>query len=300
LPRTPPGPGRRPGWRQHRREPDVTDEHNGRTGFGNRLRRLREDADLSGKQLAERLGWPASKVSRLENGRQTATVADVQAWASATGTGPGRTFELIEDLRSLRVEYATWQRQLRDGFAPRQRVGRLLEDNTATLRNFQPELIPGLLQTADYARALFRGLAVIRGQRDVEAAVHERLRRQEVLYEQGRELRFLITEAALRARICPPGVHRAQLDRLLVLAGLETVHLAVLPWSTELPTVTSHGFDVFDDRLVLVETLNAELALREPDDIALYARLFELYWDVASHGERASSLITRIALELPT
>jgi hypothetical protein len=111
-------------------------------------------------------------VSRLENGKQTATVADVQAWTSATGVRTEISEELIEDLRSLRVEYATWQRQLRDGFAPRQRVGRLLEDGTTTLRNFQPELVPGLLQTADYARALFRSLAVLRGQRDVEAAVH--------------------------------------------------------------------------------------------------------------------------------
>ena len=239
-------------------------------------------------------------MSRLENGKQTATVADVQAWTSATGVRTEISEELIEDLRSLRVEYATWQRQLRDGFAPRQRVGRLLEDGTTTLRNFQPELVPGLLQTADYARALFRSLAVLRGQRDVEAAVHERLRRQEVLYEPDRTFRFLVTEAALRARLCPAGHHRAQLDRLLVLAGLETVHLAVLPWSTELPTVTSHGFDIFDDRLVLVETVNAELAIREPDDIALYARLFEMYWGVAAHGEHASSLITRIALDLPT
>ncbi len=98
-----------------RREPDVTDQHDGRAGFGNRLRRLREDADLSGKQLAELLEWPASKVSRLENGKQTATAADVRAWASATGVPAPVCDELVDDLRSLRVEYATWQRQLRGG-----------------------------------------------------------------------------------------------------------------------------------------------------------------------------------------
>jgi hypothetical protein len=87
---------------------------------------------------------------------------------------------------------------------------------------------------------------------------------------------------------------------LLVLAGLETVHLAVLPWSTELPTVTSHGFDIFDARLMLVETVNAEPAVREPDDVALYARMFEMYWEVAAHGEQASSLDHPIALDLPT
>lgn len=277
----------------------MSDQHDGRTGFGNRLRRLREDAELTGKVFAERLGWPASKVSRLENGRQTATVADVEAWTGALGAPDAVRAELVDDLRSLRVEYATWRRQLRGGFAPRQRVNRLLEEGAATVRIFQPELVPGLLQTADYARAVFYGLADLRGQRDVEAAVRERLRRQELLYEPGRRFRLLVTEAALRARLCPPGVHRVQLDRLFVLAGLDTVELAVLASTAELPVAMPHNFDIFDDRLVLVETVNAELAIRDVEDVALYTRLFELFWDVAEHGERASALITRIALELP-
>jgi hypothetical protein len=225
-------------------------------------------------------------------------VAALPACTSATGVRPETRDELIEDLRSLRVEYASWQRQLRDGFAPRQRVGRLMEDGSTTVRNFQNTLVPGLLQTPDYARAIFRGLSLHGSQRDIEPAVHERLRRQEALYEPGRDFRFLVTESALRARFCPVGVHRAQLDRLLVLAGLETVQLAVLPWTAELPTLVMHSFALFDDRLVLVETVNAELAIREPEDIALYGRLFEMYWEVAAHGEQASAEITRIALDL--
>ena len=246
------------------------------------------------------MGWAASKVSRLENGKQTATTADVRAWTGALGVSEAACQELVDDLRSLRVEYATWRRQLRAGFAPRQRVGRLLEENATTLRELQTAVVSGLLQTADYARAVFRGLAALQGQRDVESAVHERLRRQEVLYQEGREFRFLLTEAALRTRLCPAGVHRAQLDRLLVLGGLESVRIAVLPWTVELAVSPDHNFVVVDDRLVLVETTTAELALREPDDIALYARLFELYWEAAAQGEQASALITRVALDLPS
>lgn len=238
-------------------------------------------------------------MSRLENGKQTATVADVRAWTTSTAAALTVVDDLIEDLRSLRVEYATWQRQLRTGFAPRQRVGQLLEEGAADVRTMQTALVPGMLQTADYARAVFGKLALLRGHRDVEAAVQERLRRQELLYQPSRTFRFLVTEAALRARLCPPAIHRAQFDRLLVLAGLESVELAVLPWTAELPRATTHSFDLFDDRLVLVETNNAELAIRDSDDIALYRRLFDLYWEAASHGEQASALITRIALELP-
>jgi hypothetical protein len=206
---------------------------------------------------------------------------------------------LVEDLRSLRIEYASWRRQLRSGFAPRQRAGRLLEDSTDTLRVLQTALVPGLLQTADYARAVFRGLAELQGQRDIEAAVRERLRRQELLYEPGRRFRFLLTEAALRARVAPAHAHRAQLDRLLVLAGLDTVELAVLASQTPLIKATTHSFEIFDDRMVVVETITAELALRDSEDIAFYSKLFETYWGIAEHRERASALITRVALELP-
>ncbi len=278
----------------------MTDRHDGRTGFGNRLRRMREDAGLSGKLLAERLGWPASKVSRLENGRQTASISDVEAWTDALGVpGPVRA-GLVEDLRSLRVEYATWRRQMRGGFAPRQRAGRALLEGTRALRAFQPALVPGLLQTAEYARVVYRGVAEFDGgPHDVEAAVRERLRRQELLYEPGRQLRFLLTEAALRNRLGPVAVHRAQLDRLLALAGLDTVELAVLPCEAELPRAMPHSFDIYDDQLVLVETVTAELGVRDAEDIDLYTKLFEMYWAIAAHGEAASALITRIALELP-
>jgi len=239
-------------------------------------------------------------VSRLENGKQTATASDVRAWTEALDVSGVAREELVDDLRSLRVEYATWRQQLRAGFASRQRVGGFLEPNASTMRDLQTAVVPGLLQTADYARAVFRGLSALQGQRDVEAAVQERLRRQQVLYEPGHDFRFLLTEAAVRTRLCRAGVHRAQLDRLLVLAGLESVQIAVLPWSVELAVSPDHNFVVIDDRLVLVETTTAELAVRESDDIALYARLFERFWEASAHGAHASALIARIALELPS
>lgn len=67
----------------------MTESHRGREGFGNRLRALRLDAGLTGKELADRLGWAASKVSRLEHGRQTASADDVGAWVMACGGAPG-------------------------------------------------------------------------------------------------------------------------------------------------------------------------------------------------------------------
>jgi transcriptional regulator with XRE-family HTH domain len=266
--------------------------------FGQRLRRLRQDAELSGKQLAELLGWPASKVSRLEHGVQTASVADVEAWATVLGIDRRVRDLLVEDLRSLRVEYATWRRQTRSGLADRQRVGHVIEDGTSLQRTFQSALVPGLLQTSDYARAVFAGVADIYGKTDVEAAVRARMERQDALYLPERSNVFVVTEGALRTRIGSPAVHRAQLARLQALDSSDTVELAVLTWSSPVVRAPLHGFVMFDDRLVLVETFTAELALREPDDIALYARLFDLYSEAALHGAEATAFIARIAREL--
>ena len=277
----------------------MTEDHDGRTGFGIRLRQLREDAELSGKELAERLGWPASKVSRLENGRQTASADDVRAWASALSTPTDVRDELVSDLRSLRVEYATWRRQYRSGQAPRQKAGVVLEHSTNRLRALETAIVPGLLQTADYARHVFKGLSELhRSPDDVEEAVRSRMRRQEALYHPERQFQFLVTEAALRARVCPPMVLRAQLDRLLALSGMENVQLSVIPATAQLLKATSHGFWIFDDTLVLIEAIHAELAIRDREDIAVYVWLFDTYWEAALHGKQAFAFIAALALEM--
>lgn len=277
----------------------MTESHRGREGFGNRLRALRLDAGLTGKELADRLGWAASKVSRLEHGRQTASADDLAAWVMACGAGPEVQDDLLADLRSLRVEYATWRRQFRTGFVGRQRAGIALQAGTTRVRAFEPAMVPGMLQTPDYARHGFVNNAAFHGVApDIEAAVQARIKRQEFLYDPEKHFRFLVTEAALRYLVCPPATLRAQLDRLVVLSGLDTVELAVLPFEARLPKSPGYNFWIHDDRLVLVETVSAELSLRDPEDIELYARLFELFWEVALRDDDAIALITKLVQQL--
>jgi len=257
-----------------------------RAEFGTRLRRLREEAGLNGKQLAARLGWAASKVSRIETGKQTATPEDVTAWAEVTGAERGLIDDLLADLRTVRFEYATWTRQFRAGTATRQRVSVEIEGTATAMRALETTVIPGLLQTADYARHVLSTMVAIRDvPDDVAEGVRLRMRRQEVLYDPAKHFRFLLTEAALRTRTCPPATLRSQLDRLLALSGVDTVELAVLPFDVKLPVVPSHGFWIFDEEIVLIETLSAELTLRDSDEVALYDRIFEMLWDVAIRGD---------------
>jgi transcriptional regulator with XRE-family HTH domain len=274
----------------------VSRSYQGRREFGARLRRLRLEAGLTGKQLADRAGWAQSKVSRIETGQQSITTDDVRAWATASCSSPELLEDLLANLRSLRVEHAAWRRQLRGGHAPKQRALIALEGSATLDRTFQPDLIPGLLQTPDYARHVFTALATLRDTpNDVEAAVRFRVQRQAVLYDRTKQFRFLLAEAALRAQLGPPYVQRDQLDRLLVLTSLDTVELAVIPLEARLPVVMHHGFSIEDEDLVLVETFSAELQLRDADDVALYSKIFELLWGAAQDGDRAAQLVRTVA-----
>ncbi len=277
----------------------MNDAYRAREAFGRRLRVLREDAGLNGKQVAARLGWSQYRVSRIELGKQASTADDVMAWADAVEAPRGVRDELLADLRSLRVEHAAWRRQLRAGTAPKQRAVMALEAATRQKRVFVTDLVPGLFQTPDYARHVFAGLASTRGTPDdVASAVAVRMQRQEVLYDLTKHFQYLVTEAALRALVCPPPTLRGQLDRLLMLSALDNVEFSVIPLSARLPVTMHHGFSIFDDSLVLVETFSAELSLRDADDIGLYIDIFDRLWDVALHRDDARRLIAEISSEL--
>ncbi|GGR54791.1 helix-turn-helix domain-containing protein [Streptomyces roseolus] len=99
-----------------------TDFQSGREALGARLRELRAEAGLNGKELAQRLGWAASKVSRLQAGKQTPSADDLEAWAHAVGR-PGVVVELKARLAGLETTYRSWGRQLVAGHRARQEQG---------------------------------------------------------------------------------------------------------------------------------------------------------------------------------
>jgi transcriptional regulator with XRE-family HTH domain len=273
--------------------------HRGREEFGGRLRALREEARLTGTALAARLGWPNSKVSKIEHGRQTATADDVTAWVAAVDGSADLLADLLADLRSVRLEYRSWARMLRRGTAARQRAVVPLDASTSLLRAFEPALVPGLLQTAEYARWVLLGVVRLRDlPDDVTQGVKARLERQQALYDPGKQFRFLITDAGLRYLVCPPEVLRGQLDRLLTVAGLPNVELGVLRFTAQLPYPALHGFWIYDDKLVLVNTVSAELSLRDGDDVAVYEKLFEMLWGRAVVGSQATAAISAAEREL--
>ncbi|MER7752983.1 helix-turn-helix transcriptional regulator [Kitasatospora sp. NPDC097643] len=270
-----------------------TDFQRARLSLGVRLRELRTEAGVNGRDLAARLGWPASKVSKLENGRQTATPADLQAWAEALGR-PEAAAELKGRLQGLASRYRGWKRVLAGGHRVRQETGVAHSRETTVTTGYEPAIVPGMFQIAEYARhVLTHATNLDDGPRDIDEGVRARLRRQESLYQPGKRFRFIMAEAALYVRICPPEVLAAQLDRLGGVLGLDTVELGIVPIGAPVTVIPKHGFWIFDDRFVTVETWNAEMCLEEPADIELYRRIWGKLHAAAVYGPAAHRLIAR-------
>lgn len=270
-----------------------TDYQQAREALGARLRELRTEAGLNGKEFAERLGWQRSKVSRLENGKQTATEADVEAWAHGAGQSDV-VDELKRSLRGLETAYRGWKRQLAAGHRAVQEGHVVQEAQAETIHLFESGIIPGVFQTPEYARGVLTDVSTRLGTpRDIEEGVRARMKRQEALYEPGHHFHALIWEGALHVVRCAPEAMAAQLDRLGSLIGLDTVTLGVIPFGARTPFSPKHGFWIIDERLVIADTWNAELWLDAADDVAFYRKVWDLMRESAVFDHQAHRLIVR-------
>jgi transcriptional regulator with XRE-family HTH domain len=269
-----------------------------REALGQRLRELRRDANLTGQALADQLGWPQSKVSKIETGRQSPTETDIAGWTRVAGS-PEAAPDLIATLRTLETMYAEWRRQLHTGMRKRQQSISEIEAEASSVRNFQTMFVPGLLQTPDYARSLMaESVEFHEVANDLDEAVPARMRRQEVLYRADKRFHFLVTEAVLRHRFCAADVLVDQLYRLVALSASKNIRLGVIPFSSEFRFAPHHGFVIYDRRIVLVETIAAELSLTQHQEIAKYEKAFDRLVASAVYGRDARHVITRTLDEL--
>jgi transcriptional regulator with XRE-family HTH domain len=264
------------------------------------LKRLRESMGLSGQRLGELLGWSQSKVSKIENGRTRPSVADVTAWARAANADADTTTALLSLADTVSTDTRGWSARHGSLAARNLEIGQA-EAEIAHLQNFQPAVMPGLLQTAEYARRVITMLDVS-GQRDVAAAVNARMQRQAILYNQEKQFSFILTEGALRWRPGPPDLMLAQRDRLLSVSTLPNVTVGVLPDDQEAVALYANGFtilDVPDAPFVLVETLTQELQLHEEGDLQVYREAFARLREAALTGPAAAEFIQHVMPRKP-
>lgn len=269
--------------------------------LGLALRGLRLDTGLTGQQLAERVGLSQSTVSRIELGQAVPSVDDVEQWVAATGAPDEQRAELLALAQAVVVETIAWRRVVRRGLPELQQDVRELEATAGTIRNFQPTVVPGLLQTADYARRLIAS-GYPGGRQDIATAVAARMDRQTILYDESKRLEFLIAEVALRWRLGPPAMMRAQVDRIVNTMTLPHLTMGIIPQTAEVTAWHIHGFAILDDRkdgpVVRVETLTTGLSITDPSDVGRYRQAFHLLREAAVFEGQAQALLRTMIAEV--
>ena len=171
-----------------------------------------------------------------------------------------------------------------------------MEQQATAIRLFQPNVVPGLLQTAEYARHVLQASGF--GAENLADAVASRVERQTVLYDDSKQFRFVVTEGALRWRLCPVPAHLAQLDRVASLSTLANVSVGIIPWSAYVPNRPPNMFMILDDSAVQVETMHGLDTLTERQQIDAYLTAFDTLDSLAQHDDEARATLSRIATDL--
>ena len=234
-----------------------------------------------------------AKLSKIENGRVLPTVQDVELILTALGVSETAKAEFLAQARAAATEATAWRELRRMGHWKHQQAIRAIESQTGTLRLFQGQLIPGLLQSAEYVSAVF-ALSPGISEESKAKTIAVRLERQSALYAPGRSFHFVICEHVLRWLICPTIVMATQLDRIVSLSRLPNVTIGILPLNRRMPDFPMTCFSAHDDRLVIVETFHAEVTTRDPKDVELYLSTFAAFDAVAVHGDEMRAMVESI------
>lgn len=239
----------------------------------------------------------ASKLSKIETGKLSPHADDVERILAAIGVSDEVKSEYMDAARAVATEATAWRLIQRAGLHKAQQKLKAVDADMKLLRLFQPALVPGLLQTPEYMRAILSRHEDLSAE-TVRSTVSARLERQEVLYDESKRLKFVITEPVLRWLIVPPLVMSGQLDRLVSLSRLPHLDIRVVPLRGRQSDIPNHAFVIRDDRAVTVETVHAEVIVTDPRDVALYVTKFDGFAANALAGESMRSLLESVRDDL--
>ncbi|RSS70342.1 helix-turn-helix transcriptional regulator [Streptomyces sp. WAC06614] len=280
-----------------------------RRKLGEELRALRDRSGLTSGEAARIVGWHQSKISRIETGRSGVKPEDVRLLLDAYGGVGDQQRALLEALSASAAGPADpgrggreWWHDYRGLLPQEYRDFISLEAGARAARTVELSVVPGLLQTAAYARAVTRAALGGLPEPKVDALVDVRLARQAVLWsDPPLELSAVLDEAVLRRQIGGPGVMAEQLRHLVDVARLPHVQLQVLPFSVGGHLGLTGPFVIFsfpniaDLDVVVLDHLTSSLYLERKEDLEAYSAAFRTIQAHALPPQDSSELISEIA-----
>jgi len=263
-----------------------------RQELAERLHDIRLDAGLTARALSAAAGWHEAKTSRIESAKQAPGDSDIQTWCRVCGA-ESEAPDLIAASRAADSMYVEWRRLHRTGLRRTQEARRPLYERTRLFKVYCSTVVPGFLQTPEYAGALLSAITNFRGTPDdVDDAVRARMRRNRILHSPEHRFAIVVEESVLRYQLGSQEIMAAQLGHLLSILAVPSVSLGVIPFSAAgRQAWTLETFTVFDDSRVHVELLSAQVTVTAPSEITLYVRAFEKLAGLAVRGAQARALI---------
>lgn len=270
-----------------------------RRRLGAELRRRREAAGITIEAVADRLECSASKISRIETGYTIATPRDVHDLLGIYGVVGVECDELVQIAREARQKgwWHPYSTVLTGAY-----VG--LEAAAASVRAYEQQVVPGLLQTEDYAQAMIRAARPDITSEEVERRVRVRLGRQSLLTQDDPiDLWVVLDEAVMSRPVGGDAVMRAQLERLVAAADLPNVTLQLLPFATGAHAGMDGTFAILDfpeprdPDVVYAENATGGLFLEKADELRKYIFIFDHIRAAALRPEESVALIAKLAKE---
>ncbi len=270
-----------------------------RRRLGQELRRLRELKGMTAEEVAERLLVSQSKISRLENGRRSISQRDVRDLCGVYEVEDHRIVDSLMQMAKDSRQQGWWHSF---GDIPYSvYIG--LETDAASLRVYDPQVVPGLLQTRAYAEALITGALPETTTTDIEKRVQVRMRRQERIAAPENPLRLwtVLDESALRRVVGSPQLMRDQLEHLLEQSRLPHVTVQVIPFELGAHPGLNGQYailefpDAADSSVVYIEGVTSDLYLEKANDVQQYSVMYEHLRAQALNVDQSRRLIEEIA-----
>ena len=274
------------------------------------LRRARSEAGFTQKQVADDLGWSPSKLLRIENGQVGISQTGLRALLEHYGITDPEQVTTLKEMAQQGRRQQTWS-QYRDVLYPEFMAYLSYEASASLLRQSDPLLVPGLLQTEEYASAINKAFASSEmTQRDIERQTEVRMLRQNIFDRHSHPEMFFILDEAVVSRWAglKPGdgkIMTRQLKRLQELNDHSRINIQVVPFSYGFHFGMQGGFtmlefpDPEDDELLFLDNRAASVSTREGADvIARYKEEFYALEDVATPTGKLTDFLEDIIREM--
>lgn len=270
-----------------------------RRRLGVELRRHREEAGVTIDMVADRMGCSTSKVSRIETGHTSASPADVKNILDIYDVDDSVKAELVQIAREARLKgwWHPYSTVLTGAY-----VG--LEAAARTVRTYEQQVVPGLLQSEEYAIAMIRAAQLGDSGPEIEQRVRVRMARQSLLtLDDPIDLRVVLDEAVLSRPVGGPAVMLDQFERLIEAARLPNVTLQILPFVVGAHAGMDGTFAILefeeeqDANVVFTENATGGLFLEKSEELIKYTSIFESIRAAALSSEESIDMIEMLIEE---